>query len=402
MEESLLKALQESKKYRMKWEDNRQKQLYKEIVLPASLANLLPRLGKTDLDALRKAYDFKGISALKKQELEEALIKQLPSKINQSLRTLDQGRYGLIKQIYQQGGALPIDEIEISKVEFLMTHHFIFPGIVHNQKVLVLPTEMMKVLQNVDTLELEWVIKRNTEWILITHGLAYYYGAIGNGFTRMKNSELTGQEVDISEFISVIYLATKFYAQIRATMEGFCDSRILEGRKIIEEQRKRESLDFYPFTKKQLIKAGNECYYDSTPELEKFIHFLSEGYELTPNELDEISYQCVNLIQMDKPLADVIRFLQSIIEFPDQQFINKLMNYLVPMYNTTRMWALKGHTPDEITRNQKAPVNVLQRESEHFAGRGGNIVELKSRKKVGRNDPCPCGSGKKFKFCCKE
>ncbi|MBF0383979.1 MAG: SEC-C domain-containing protein [Magnetococcales bacterium] len=23
-----------------------------------------------------------------------------------------------------------------------------------------------------------------------------------------------------------------------------------------------------------------------------------------------------------------------------------------------------------------------------------------SPKKVGRNDPCPCGSGKKFKKCC--
>jgi len=23
-----------------------------------------------------------------------------------------------------------------------------------------------------------------------------------------------------------------------------------------------------------------------------------------------------------------------------------------------------------------------------------------SRKKVGRNDPCPCGSGKKYKMCC--
>jgi uncharacterized protein YecA (UPF0149 family) len=23
-----------------------------------------------------------------------------------------------------------------------------------------------------------------------------------------------------------------------------------------------------------------------------------------------------------------------------------------------------------------------------------------SRQKVGRNDPCPCGSGKKFKKCC--
>lgn len=25
---------------------------------------------------------------------------------------------------------------------------------------------------------------------------------------------------------------------------------------------------------------------------------------------------------------------------------------------------------------------------------------IKSENKVGRNDPCPCGSGKKFKKCC--
>ncbi|MBE6568415.1 MAG: hypothetical protein E7657_07140, partial [Ruminococcaceae bacterium] len=24
----------------------------------------------------------------------------------------------------------------------------------------------------------------------------------------------------------------------------------------------------------------------------------------------------------------------------------------------------------------------------------------KADKKVGRNDPCPCGSGKKYKMCC--
>lgn len=27
----------------------------------------------------------------------------------------------------------------------------------------------------------------------------------------------------------------------------------------------------------------------------------------------------------------------------------------------------------------------------------GTVVK---EKKVGRNDPCPCGSGKKYKFCC--
>ena len=30
----------------------------------------------------------------------------------------------------------------------------------------------------------------------------------------------------------------------------------------------------------------------------------------------------------------------------------------------------------------------------------GRKAPVKSKKKVGRNDPCPCGSGKKYKRCC--
>jgi SEC-C motif-containing protein len=28
------------------------------------------------------------------------------------------------------------------------------------------------------------------------------------------------------------------------------------------------------------------------------------------------------------------------------------------------------------------------------------VTEVRSQPKVGRNDPCPCGSGKKYKKCC--
>jgi preprotein translocase subunit SecA len=37
------------------------------------------------------------------------------------------------------------------------------------------------------------------------------------------------------------------------------------------------------------------------------------------------------------------------------------------------------------------------------SGGGSDAVEVKPVKKdvkVGRNDPCPCGSGKKYKKCC--
>ena len=39
---------------------------------------------------------------------------------------------------------------------------------------------------------------------------------------------------------------------------------------------------------------------------------------------------------------------------------------------------------------------------DELLNRFGNFIERKlvKKKKVGRNDPCPCGSGKKYKKCC--
>ncbi|HHX66152.1 MAG TPA: hypothetical protein GX702_14840, partial [Chloroflexi bacterium] len=33
-------------------------------------------------------------------------------------------------------------------------------------------------------------------------------------------------------------------------------------------------------------------------------------------------------------------------------------------------------------------------------GAAGSTAEPRRTRKVGRNDPCPCGSGKKYKNCC--
>ena len=49
-----------------------------------------------------------------------------------------------------------------------------------------------------------------------------------------------------------------------------------------------------------------------------------------------------------------------------------------------------------------APRN-MQMSDAAFAGAGGGLRQktvTRNQPKVGRNDPCPCGSGKKYKKCC--
>jgi len=41
----------------------------------------------------------------------------------------------------------------------------------------------------------------------------------------------------------------------------------------------------------------------------------------------------------------------------------------------------------------------IEEKSDNFSKRRFTVVDTK---KVGRNEPCPCGSGKKYKYCCEK
>jgi preprotein translocase subunit SecA len=54
-----------------------------------------------------------------------------------------------------------------------------------------------------------------------------------------------------------------------------------------------------------------------------------------------------------------------------------------------------------MTQQEQTPMNVnTQGEDDKRPGKVSGQKTIKKSKKVGRNDPCPCGSGKKYKKCC--
>jgi hypothetical protein len=52
------------------------------------------------------------------------------------------------------------------------------------------------------------------------------------------------------------------------------------------------------------------------------------------------------------------------------------------------------------TGRESASQEGTARSGSPYAGEPGEVVQLTRAKGVGRNDPCPCGSGKKYKKCC--
>ena len=45
-------------------------------------------------------------------------------------------------------------------------------------------------------------------------------------------------------------------------------------------------------------------------------------------------------------------------------------------------------------------LKVVTEQEDEEENRKSIVDQIKSGKKIGRNEPCSCGSGKKFKHCC--
>ena len=388
-QDTLLRAVDRANDHSRQLQKRREKELWKEIDTPCRLINLLSLLKKHELDSIRKRLDLKGLSSLNKGALASELERLIPIHFKKILHMLDQERYDLISEIVKSSrytisnGGFPI-----SKIESLMEWGIIFPGIEQGQKFLTMPAELVELFSKIDGPDLKQIIRRNTEWIGLTHGMLYYYGVMETFHILQKVRQYTQQKVDSLEYLNVFSAASKYYGQAKFSSNGVSleDDRVFEAEGIIDEHNKRFSIDFYPFTKEQLLNAGETGYIDRVPAMEKFLGFLKEHYDLTQPEIEDLAIQLINIINMDDHPSMMIKYLNSRLEFPSFEFVQEITAHAMEIYNQTRMWVLKGYSPSELAQEEKKHLLPLPSDDEN--------------KKIGRNDPCPCGSGKKYKKCC--
>jgi len=399
-QKALLEALARANEHSRQLQDKREQQLWKKINIPVKLSDALNNLSKNELDKIRQNLGLKNLSSLKKGDLTGKLVNLIPVKFKDILYVLDLERYDMVKRMFKNAGPVMANNISVSKVESLMGYGIAFPGVHHNQKILFMPLELLDIFKEIDGKELETIVRRNTEWIKLTHGLLYYYGVMGASTMNNKINQLTGQEVDLLKYFKVLSAASDYYEQIEFSAYGYQDQRVYDAKKILDEQKARPSVDYYSFTKEQLLKAAEMDFIDRTPKLNNFTRFLLEYYDLTDKEIDEMMLQLINMINLDTKPTGMIKYLESRLEFPSFDMVQELTAKLMELYNHTRMWILKGHTPDELFQEEKRYLKPLPAESFRMGQTDLKLFDIRTGAKIGRNDSCPCGSGKKYKKCC--
>ncbi|MEK3882000.1 SEC-C metal-binding domain-containing protein [Paenibacillus sp. PL2-23] len=395
-EEQILKVfdnLQEDiDKSAAKWAEKR----FKPISPSISLTQGLSRLTKDDLNVIRTNLEIKGVSSLKKDELVEVLAKGIVEQAPYYFDRLEERRYAFTSSLVNSNGVVSLEEKEFNPYLFsdFVDLGFIYTGSINGAKSLVMPAELQQAFKAIDTPAYRSIVARNTEWCKLTQGLLYYYGALTpEDFAKLIKKYIGEQ--DSSDMASIVLMYSDLYDYY--VEDGiFRYISVSDEGHIWDEQKLRPTLDYYPFTKEQLLQAGEVDFVDRTPAHQAFAAFLSTHFDMSPEEAGEVADECVSSIQAGFSMQDVIDELGLIIEF-EKRIMERFMGALIPLMNQTRKWHLKGYSPDEFAASNG--VGPLASPPVRKAA-PSNVVNFPTGNKVGRNEPCPCGSGKKYKKCC--
>lgn len=365
-----------------------------ESVAIATLKEGLSSLTAAELKDIRKRLQIKNISTLKKVELIEYLVESIPILLSIIVSQFDEKRILLIRKIIANNGVISARNMEIEEVEYFPKTGFMFTGFRDDDQVVMIPIELLPMLEKIIQEEkVLATIKRNTEWIKITHGLLYYYGTVPIDKLVDLVEKYTPIHADFLAYNQVIFDAMEFYQEMYIDRYGYSYWEVLEPLVILQEQASRKNLDYYPFSKKQLLEAGEIGYVERPKGYHQLISLFIHEYKLPKQEAMAFVEDCIMNVKLGYQPGQLLQYIQMQLEFESLEAVQRLMDVVVPLMNNTREWYLKGYTSEELFAQEKKALQPLPVKK-------GEVIDFQLGQKVGRNDPCPCGSGKKFKKCC--
>ena len=245
-----------------------------------------------------------------------------------------------------------------------------------------------------------------------------------------KELRMTGDElVEVFDHFPLdqlwtVRLGDIFLSTIYATdPDGLYDLRV-----------RQQGKDYYIPTAAEVEELFDTCALLSTPSYQKMKGYMTKNLNLTETEAEDILLDLWDMISSEDDFHECMQWFMDQFEFKNKKQAGDLINLFMPLSNNTRMMANKGHTPTElsgrikfgpgnmpvITAGSSLAAEMLAKAAPEIRKMGFGldlesnatnipVMDLPngldgpakmSQKKVYPNDPCPCGSGKKFKKCC--
>lgn len=400
------------------------------------LKHVLRMYDKESLLNYARDLEIRRTSGLKKDELADKIANELliPTVMRRRIAVLSPECRALLEHAINEPFVPASEEMEDALVLHESDYAFL-----NKQDQLDVPVDVKKAYEKLNTPEFR-KYARKMSWLAqcLDFGEAFY-GVFDKDVLRKMYNVRKGFHISEEELEK---LCNEFPADMTECHleEG---QRFIVAEYLAYDDRYKELLDiqagkdFYIPNAQEVLDYARNLYLSQEPAYQNFREFLQYEIGMIYEDADDVALDIWDKIQFDMDFTDIIQYLMdnyedSLDDIKMEQFVQLLQE----LNNNTRMQMHRGHTPNEMMRKAMEEGGFSQRPT-IFPGSTEAAELLKSAskelqemgicvnfesnaaiipnnssqnnvsgqgdnpyKKIYPNDPCPCGSGKKFKKCC--
>jgi Predicted metal-binding protein related to the C-terminal domain of SecA len=350
------------------------------------LKDILLKLTKERLSELASSYNVPGRSKMNKSALADALMERITdaNEVSIALRVARQKDWELAQRLLQVP-YLHDDGIVPGQYVALMNRGMLFSFYSDEKLTYLIPSEVQAAYRQLPFSEFMESRDRCQLVSQYVDACVNLYGVCSIG---------TVYEIYLAQHTSAESMTPEEFARSAKLLMSEQQAWFYEGGKFIsegvdgEEELKMllDGIDkpHYIPDKERFLKYADDLYYDWTLQLENLKTYLTKTFPKHASLVDDLVDEIQLVCSMDASLDEVIYELERRgLEFNTEAQFERFIKLVIDVKNNTRLWANRGYTPNEFSQlfSKQQPTSAPS-------------------VKVGRNDPCPCGSGKKFKKCC--
>lgn len=343
------------------------------------LEELVNCLSKDEVYNIARNIGVNKISGLNKEMLIEKLLQEYNELVRNRLLLFEEERYKILKSYVDNKGEKnfdDIDEEEADKSAYFIQQGLLFPTVKNETSIFLMPEIVQSLIKDANNIEYRRLIKANSEILNIFKGMNKVYGIL-----KVEDAiDIVGKYCDIKHCNAeeLIREAGYYYNEYREEGKFIVNNEIDRFEDLLKDIKKQKELEYSAISKDELLAMSEENWVYNSKAGKSFYKEFTGMFSVDKDLLIAMMEDLILDIQEMDITEAVDKMIELInIENEEAKFVaTSMMNKFV---KKIRLWKYKGATTNDIQ---------------------ASIVSSKENKPVGRNDICPCGSGKKFKKCC--
>ena len=343
-----------------------------------TLAALLEKMTKDELVKVAKKYDVKGITSLKKAEVVERIREVIIKNVDLMINSLEETSIKFLQELINYGGVKKYQCDLLINSNFLRNRGIVFTASINGELYVILPEELRVLLKEKITKDVMAASREKSDLIKAIAGSTYYYGVVSYSAIREILESTFNTEVTDEKIKELVLIGEELGYDYVIEEDGLCHIDVENSNKIVKLQKKNKK-NICKFDKKTLIKAGVPDFMEEHKSGKNLQRALGEMFiidkEILKDEMDSFTISIKNEMPMEKS----INLFLDAYEIDNEEEKNIFAYELEHLAKSIKRWSLNGYSENEITKQEQRVVNEV---------------------KIGRNDPCLCGSKKKYKKCC--